>query len=268
MKIKSITFNKIKKLPWILKQPLAKIPKNKFSVISDLFVWRKTNNIDTFFEILDLPGLFHEKSSDRINNKKIMFIFNSNGEKINEVEIKSDSFERKTIKISDYIDKKIDDSYGTFCVFHSSNPESVVKLNSFISDRGYISYKLNEDNFKSYVHGNIDAVSYDNFNLVNLGASSLFKRNYNLQFEMFPDIFYEFFITNYSRNKKKFELIEYKNEYSTIIDKIEINPRGCGFFKYVINKKNIVRISIRSSLVMARPLVFSFGKKSNDAFHG
>ena len=42
MKIKSITFNKIKKLPWILKQPLAKIPKNKFSVISDLFVWRKT----------------------------------------------------------------------------------------------------------------------------------------------------------------------------------------------------------------------------------
>ena len=81
MKIKNINLDLIKKLPWIIQQPLSQKPENSKSTISDLFVWIKNKDIQTEYEILDLPNLFN-KEIKKIKSKITLFIFDKNGKEI------------------------------------------------------------------------------------------------------------------------------------------------------------------------------------------
>ena len=56
MKIRKLNLKLLKKIQWIIKQPLTNKPENSLCTISDLFVWIKNNNIYTEYEILDLPN--------------------------------------------------------------------------------------------------------------------------------------------------------------------------------------------------------------------
>ena len=96
--------------------------------------------------------------------------------------------------------------YGTFCVFHTKVPNSVLELQSFIAERGYVSYQYKNARLRSYVHGNLDAIDDS---LVPVGGSSFLNRQYNLQYLLDIKKTYEIALINASsKNKKiKFKIV-------------------------------------------------------------
>ena len=60
-------------------EPLVKNPNNVNAVISDLFVWRASHEWETYFDFIDLPGLFNPESNLETAEVKIVF-FDEAGE--------------------------------------------------------------------------------------------------------------------------------------------------------------------------------------------
>ena len=82
----------------------------------------------------------------------------------------------------------------------------------------------NDNKCKSYVHGNLDAVAYNNSKIEMLGNYNKRTYFYNLQFEFLAGINYEIIITNPTRNKQSITL-----NFTKLNDLYEIftlNPRG------------------------------------------
>ena len=130
---------KVKKAPWVLAQPLTKKPNNPQLVISDLFVWRCNQDWNTYFELLDLASLFGDEGQHQAN---IVF-FDDNGEHFYQQLIELSGLNRQVLDISKVLSalKQLPSDYGTFCIFHKKVPNSILKLQSFIAERGYVSYQ-------------------------------------------------------------------------------------------------------------------------------
>ena len=77
------------------------------------------------------------------------------------------------------------------------------KYKSYLTERGYTSYKYNNNQLRHYVHGNSDAVSISNNLSYLLGVSSFLKRHYRLQFDLINSEKYEFIIVNYTNKKQE-----------------------------------------------------------------
>ncbi len=258
-------FKRIKRARWTYRQGLTKKPKEINSKISDLFVWRNSHEWETFFELVDISSLFMQKNSN-VHYADIV-LFNSAGEKILTKKVKLNKNERMVISLSKLL-LLIDNSgeFGTFAIFHSCIPKVVSNLNSFIAERGYLSYRYKKSPLRSYVHGNLDAI---NDNLQMLGGSGVLSREYRLQYELNNKSFYELGIVNASKGVKKIscKIIGKNNE---IIKKsvISVQPRGVGLFFVNFDSQRFARVIIGSKLVMARPLVFRVNKDYFDVFHG
>ncbi len=254
---------KVKKIPWVLGQTLTKIPRNPQSAISDLFIWRYNKNWNTYFELLDLAGLFGEKGQHQAN----IIFFNNNGDEFHRQSIELSGLCRQILNISELLSelKKLPSNYGTFCIFHKEIPNSVLKLQSFIAERGYISYQYKNAPLRSYVHGNLDVID-DSLTL--LGGSSFFKRQYNLQYLLMPDNNYEVALINASSTNKeiKFKVVEFVNNFQ-IKKAITLKPKQIYVFP-IQNLSNPSRLIIESKMIMARPVVFCFGDDKMDVFHG
>jgi hypothetical protein len=261
---------RVKKARWTYRQSLTKKPKEINSKISDLFVWRSSQDWKTFFELTDISALFMQEKQD-IHYADIV-LFNSLGGKILTKKVKLSQNERMVINLSEIL-LQADNSgeFGTFAVFHSYIPEVVSNLNSFIAERGYLSYTYKDSPLKSYVHGNFDAISNHNENFSMLGGSSLLNREYRLQYELNSNSNYEVGVVNASGSVKKISC-EIVDENNKIIKKesISIRPRGVGLFIAGFDSQchNTARIIIKSKLVMARPLIFRINKDYFDVFHG
>lgn len=265
MKLKNINLNLIKKLPWLIKQPLSKKPDNYQSTISDLFVWIKDKNIQTEYEILDLPNLFN-KEIKKDKSHVTLFVFNKNGEQILRKKILIEPYKRTLLKISSLLnDNNLDQNYGTFSIFHESNPKIISDIGSFISDRGYVKYYINSLDIYKYVHGNLDAICFDGNIYKNLGTTSFLKRFYNFQFTISKGVEYKFYLVNFTNKVKKYELRSLLK--NNIIEKIKIFPKGAGILSYTNDYDNDI-LTIKSNTVMSRPLVYLRKNKDFDFFHG
>ncbi len=254
---------KVKKTPWILGQSLTKKPVNPKSAISDLFIWRYNKNWNTYFELLDLASLFGDKDRHQV---EIIF-FNNKGEKFHQESIELSGLCRQVLDISKLLSalKQLPSDYGTFCIFHKKVPHSVLKFQSFITERGYISYQYKNAPLRSYVHGNLDAIDDK---LTPLGGSSLFNRQYNLQYLLTPDKKYELALINASSiNKKiKFKIVEFNNSVQ-IKESITLVPKQVFVFP-IKDLSNPIRLIVESKMIMARPVVFCFSNNNMDVFHG
>jgi len=254
---------KVKKSPWVLGQALTKKPINPQSAISDLFIWRYNKNWNTYFELLDLASLFGEKD---LHQADIVF-FNNNGEKFHQQSIELSGLCRQVLDISRLLSalKQLPSDYGTFCIFHKKVPHSVLKLQSFIAERGYISYQYKNAPLRSYVHGNLDAIDDS---LTPLGGSSFLNRQYNLQYLLMPDKKYELALINASSiNKKiKFKIVEFNNSVQ-IKESITLRPKQVFVFP-IKDLSNPIRLIVESKMIMARPVVFCFSDNNMDVFHG
>jgi hypothetical protein len=254
---------KVKKAPWVLGQSLTKTPKNSKAVISDLFVWRCNQDWNTYFELLDLASLLGNEGQHQID---IVF-FDNNGEKFHQQSIELSGLYRQTLNISKLLSalSELPSDYGVFCIFHKKVPNSVLKLQSFIAERGYVSYQYKNAPLRSYVHGNLDAIDDS---LAPLSSSSFLNRQYNLQYLLETNKAYEIALINASsKNKKiKFKIVGVDNSDQTK-ENIILKPKQVFVFP-IKDLSSPSRLIIESKMIMARPVVFCFGDNNMDIFHG
>lgn len=254
---------------WNFKQPLTLKPELIGVPVSDLFVWRNSKDWETFFELMDIPGLF----ADRENMPEpyvTIFFFDKNGNLFLEKRLDLVPNQRQTLELSAFI-SKAECSFGTFCVFHSRTPQVVADLGSYIAERGYVSYRYKGARLRAYVHGNLDAIALlPTGGLQLLGASSFLAREYRLQHELLGPALYEVGIVNPSTRDQRFSCQVLSTRSGEIMGEQEaqLKPQGCHLFPIQVDQSLPVRIVISSYLVMARPLIFRIQDQKMDVFHG
>ena len=254
---------------WTFKQPITNQPKNNIASISDLFVWFRNNEFEVFFELLNIDYL---SGNDDPSEVEIVF-FDKAGNIFFTQRIELLNGYRQCLNITELLDRScnifISGDHGTFAIFHLNTPYIIREMNSFIAERGYISYRYKQSPISSYVHGNFDAIGKIGGEYMALGGDSLFKRNYNLQYQFVPGKKYKIVLTNPCKKTKKISI----KKISLISGKkirgieFEINSRAI-FFYDMEDEKEPFRISIESRMVMARPIIFSFKEENMDVFHG
>jgi hypothetical protein len=257
----------LRRAVWTWHQPLTCIPAGADSPISDLFVWRSSEDWQTFFELIDIPSLFEDnQSSDQVT----LIFFDGRGNIICEKLFNLMANYRQTLDISGLIGRNNGDS-GTFAVFHSKTPTAVTKLGSFLAERGYVSYCYRNAPLMAYVHGNYDAISRGgDGELQMLGGTSFLNREYRLQYEFQSGLVYELGMVNPTPfmqyfTCKFFSVLTGKLQYS---QNLSIAAGGIELFAVTDEKIGPLRLVIKSQLVMARPIVFRIQNRKLDVFHG
>jgi hypothetical protein len=251
---------------WTLRQPLTLVPEISNSSVSDLFIWKSSFEWETFFELIDATSLF----GDVIENQHVTILFlDKNGNFLFEKQIDLVAHSRQTINISSMIGRSYGE-LGSFVVFYAVTPKEIKKNGSFLAERGYISYRFRDAPLRSYIHGNLDAVAQGKRGLEFLGGLSFFRREYNLQYELEANIFYEMIIVNPSRMKQRFSCRLISSISCKVVFSQEINlgPGEVGVVPIFVDGSETGRLVIKSFLVMARPLVFRLQNNKMDIFHG
>lgn len=254
---------KARKAPWVLGQRLTKKPASAQSVISDLFIWRCSQDWNTYFELLDIASLFGDHEQHQI---EIIF-FNDIGNEFHRQSIELSGLDRQVLDIFDTLSVlgELPGDYGTFAVFHQQIPIGVSEIKSFLAERGYVSYQYKNASLRSYMHGNLDAI--DN-TLELLGGSSLISRRYNLQYLLKPNKDYEIALVNASLSKKivEFNVVSFGGKAHTR-KRIALKSRQV-FILPIKNLPSYSRLIVRSKMIMARPTIFCFNNYKIDVFHG
>ncbi len=256
---------KIKKAPWVLGQPLTKKPKNANAKISDLFVWRANQDWKTFFELIHFSALF----GDDTDYEAEFIFFSRAGEKILTHSIKPKPNMRQLVDISAIL-QTVDtlEDYGTFAVFHQHQPQVIGQFNTFLAERGYVSYQYKNAPLRAYIHGNLDAIAQDNTQLNLLAGRSVFNRQYKLQYTFDTNTPYELVFVNSSDTKQDLTIQYMCTKTHTISDKqlLSLHPKQSCVVKN--NLKQSAYVIINSKMIMARPVVFTYNKNKMDVFHG
>lgn len=254
---------------WNFKQPLTLKPALIGAPVSDLFVWRNSEVWETYFELMDVPGLFADCESTP-EHHITLFFFDSNGARFLEKRLDVVPNQRRTLSLSMFIPNAAG-PFGTFCVFHSHTPQVVTELGSYIAERGYVSYRYKAAPLRAYVHGNLDAVALlPNKRLQLLGGSSFRSREYRLQHMLQGPAQYEVGLVNPSDRLQRLfcRVLSADGEEMTATRDVVLNPQGCHFFLSSMESSQQGRIIISSHMVMARPLIFRIQDKRMDVFHG
>ena len=258
---------RLRRAVWTWHQPLTRIPAGADSPISDLFVWRSSEDWQTFFELIDIPSLFEESE---FPGQVTLVLFDNKGNHIHEERLNLEANCRQTLDISALVDRRHGES-GTFAVFHSKTPPAVTKLGSFLAERGYVSYCYRAAPLRAYVHGNLDAISQGaDGRLQLLGGISILMREYRLQFEFQPGVVYELGLVNPTSRPQHFtsKLLSVLSGKVNFVQALNVASGGVQFFKIAVDESGPLRLVVRSSLVMARPLVFRIKNLKLDVFHG
>jgi hypothetical protein len=242
---------------------LSIIPVNINSSISDLFIWRKDNEWDTFFELLDIQYLVNPIFQYN-QTKQVKFIFfNHLGDCIFETTSNYEQNGRNTINISNILPHNIN-GYGTFACFHLN--AKLTETDSYITERGYSGFIRNKNSYKSYLHGNFDAIALDENNNFQMLANYN-KRTYiyKLQYEFKKGYNYDIFLTNGTNYKQNIKLFFTKKEYN---ENIRLNVREVFLKQIFFTQDFIIKMEIESNIYMARPIIFRYHDNSLDVFHG
>lgn len=242
---------------------LTKIPNHLNTSISDLFIWRKDNDWDTFFELLDIQHLVNP-IFPYLPTKKVKFIFFNNlGNLIFETFYNYEQNGRNTINISNILPENIL-GYGTFSCFHLDVKPT--ETDSYITERGYSGFIRKTHIHKSYLHGNIDAIALDENNNYEMLANYN-KRTYiyKLQYELKKGYNYDVFLTNSTNRKQNIKVNFNFNEYN---QKFSLNVREVFLKQISFNQENTLKMEIESNIYMARPIIFRYHDNSLDVFHG
>ena len=261
--------SRVRRALWTFKQPLTKIPKSSGVPVSDLFIWRNSDIWQTFFELTDISGLFLDDEKNAKRNV-IFFFFDNQGVLLFKECLELIYNRRQTIDLSVFLSKS-KCTLGTFCVFHSYTPRVISDLGSFIAERGYVSYVYNRASLRTYVHGNLDAISLSPDNCMEmLGANGFLPREFMLQHELLGPALYEINLVNASSKVQHLSCNILSTQSGEILDiqKAILLPRGAHMFQVIIDQSASARIVIKSHLVMARPLVFRIKNQKMDVFHG
>lgn len=258
---------KLKRAIWTYKQPLTRKPELAEAPVSDLFVWKKSDNWKTYFELTALPGLFADNGSVN-SNTACIHLFDAAGRPIGKHVIEARQFKRTQVDISALVQSG--DTIGTFCVFHQQTPPAVAQLGSHLAERGYVSYRYNDAPLRSYVHGNLDAISLAaDGRLQLLAGTSLLPREYRLQHELVETTAYEIIMVNPTDRSQKIlcEVLQAADGRKVQTLTTDLPSGGCHIFS-IAPGSVARRLVMKSHLVMARPLLFRLRDYKMDVLHG
>lgn len=250
-----------------LAEGLTKIPSVKESSISDLFIWRKTSEWKTYFELLDINSLINAENEYSGNNSATFVFYDSYGLEIGREKFAINSG-RQTIDINSLLPNGYE-GCGTYACFHDNIPEVILDSGSFIAERGYSGYQWKDLGARGYVHGNLDAIAKSDKGIEMLGTSCESELLYNLQYELTGPATYELAIVNPTSNYQKFEFI-IKNplECTEMNELAHLSSRALKIKQIQVEADGKLQLAIRSNLYMARPVVFRLQDHSMDVFHG
>ena len=256
---------RLRRATWTYKQPLTHVPSITGAPVSDLFVWRNSEEWETYFELIDLPRIF--AGADSAGGHVLFVFFDASGQLFLEkaVEITPG---RKTLALSTLIGNS-HGMAGTFSVFHAHTPKRLQALGSHLAERGYVSYRYLCAPLRSYVHGNLDAIArLPDQSLQLLGGQSVRMREYNLQHDLKKQGRYELGIANPTLKNQKIVCRTLSVSGKMVSSQTAtLPPRGSHLFE--VSPEHVQqRIVISSRLVMARPLVFCIQNQTMDVFHG
>jgi len=261
---------KVAKAFWVIGQPLSRVPSSLGCPVSDLFIWRKSEEWQTFFELTNLPSLL-EDQDDSEKGYADLFFFDSKGGRLGQLRIECDPVRRQTLAISDLLPDGGAHTFGTFAVFHSRTPKQVQAGGSFLAERGYVSYRYRGAPVRNYVHGNLDAIALaSEGELEFLGTTGWLNREFRLQYEFSGEAAYELALVNPSarREQTSITLLSIPHGSSTYNISQTLSPGEITLVPIKISEAGRFRVVIRSRLVMARPVVFHFFNQKLDVFHG
>jgi hypothetical protein len=267
--IPKLSIKLISKVKWRLFQALTLIPKNTDSSISDLFYWIVNDEWDTFFDLSPTIKLFSQSPPDFIENILVV-VFDANGITITTRIFEFDSIKRKTIKISELFEEKLN-GHGTFAVFHNGRLDYLKKIGTFIAERGYLSFSHRGSKIRSYVHGNMDAVALKgNGDIEYLGNAFIWNRQYRLQYLLGDSRTSKIVLVNTYRRKLKFNfsIINANNNIEINTKKIDIPAGGVGTYDIPSGINEKIYLIIKSKLIMARPVVIDYPTQGVNVFHG
>ena len=259
---------RLRRALWTWKQPLTRVPAQAAARISDLFIWRNSDEWQTSFELIDIPALFADDAG--APRYATLFFFDRNGRRFLEKRVDLLPNRRQTLDIGSLAGESNGEA-GTFAVFHSTTPSVVTGLGSFLAERGYVSYRYRGAPLRAYVHGNLDAIALgSDGQLELLGASGLWPREYRVQHAMQGVVLYELAMVNPTSADQwcTCQLESTPGGKMQGLQRFKLAPGGIRLLSFQIDKSEPVRAVIKSRLVMARPLVFRIQNSKLDVFHG
>jgi hypothetical protein len=217
-----------------------------------------------------MASMFGDNEGGSCDASVDLIFFDQLGREIAFKTVSAPSHKRKVLSIGELLGEGYPDM-GTFCVLHKKTPDDIKVFGSSLAERGYISFRYRQAPLKSYVHGNLDAVARGaEGRIERLGGSSLLCREYRLQFELRHGRKYEIALVNASPKRQKVvcELLDGESN-SCLVKSLDVDlpSGGCHAFT-IISEQESSRVVIKSSLVMARPLVFCFDGDILDVLHG
>jgi hypothetical protein len=262
--------NRIRRAPWTYRQPLTALPRVAAAPVSDLFVWRRSGDWRTFFELTDMPGIYEESTGTSKPREALLLVLDHNGMRIAETRLKAPLHERRIVDISGLV-PGADDAFGTFCVFHAHTPDAISALGSHLAERGYVSFSYRDAALRGYVHGNLDAVALGpGASIELLGGSGVLHREYRLQHELRAPCEYELVIVNPNSASQQVECEILRLKDGVPLERLSasLQPGGSHVFRFSPAPQERARAIFRSRLVMARPLIFRLENQGMDVLHG
>ena len=237
-------------------------------VISDLFLLRQEGEWETYFECIQINKILNP--FEVVNKNSIKIFFNDfDGKSIGEKTILLPEDYKISLNIKEIANGLGINKDSTFSIFHTNKTKWLSNFRSYLGDRGYTGYmNLKIGPIKSFVHGNLDALSYFNNKTKLLGNFSFTTKKYFVQHIFESSSKYELFWVNSTNRKQKFNIYEIKSNGKKSIS-LTANPKGIvKFTKEIDNSGLESKIVVKSKLYLARPLVFKIMKNSFDVFHG
>ena len=250
-----------------LSEGLTRVPSVNVSVVSDLFVWRKSDEWKTFFELLNINNLVNADYQGSEGDSATFVFYDEKG-----IEIGSDKRTikqgRQTIDVGALLPKGYN-GWGTYACFHDQISPSITESGSFIAERGYSGYEWKDIGARGYVHGNLDAIAKSEKGIEMLGTSWKKKLLYNVQHELIGPATYEFALVNPTRKNQKVEFITKDTVSGRILSDVTYLASRQSVIKRVeVKTGEKFQLAISSQLYMARPVVFRLQAYSMDVFHG
>ena len=248
---------------------ITKIPI-KGSAVSDLFPLRIEDGWNTFFELLNYYQILNPEDKNIISGAAEIKFYDIDGIFLKTHKIKNSTRLKHTLNLKEIANQLGINHDGVFAVFHQNDTPWISEQNSFLAERGYIGFENKKrGNIKSFIHGNLDAISQPKKGKETLlGNSSFLFKEYCLQHELLSNFSYELFWVNPTSQIQQLIIIETtptKNKQTVL----EISPRAIKSFKLISSKNDeITKIIVKSKLYMARPIVFKYMETSFDVFHG
>ena len=244
--------------------PLVKSPLFAGATYSDLFIWRNDKNWRTFFRLVDISALFSD--TDQYSSSALLIINSMEGKELRRIELNLSKHDFELLDLSCFLND-INDSLGTFCIFHDYTPSSLTDLGCSLTERGYVAYSYKGEPLLAYVHGNFDAVSRDRSDQIIYQMSSLpIERNFQIQYCIDSQYQTEIIFTNPTPVNQSVAVygISGSGEINIVAS---FDIRKGGAFLFLPPSSESLLLYIKSKMALSRPLIFEFEEESLNVFH-